>query len=275
MRAITILSPFLLIIGGLIYVQAGVFAQFAQYSLLNSRPIPLTEVARVSAPLPPLTAPRPAMRPAFPGPEPASAVAPARNPAMAALSAAILARGGTGPVPSAIPTDIPASLVDGTDTEMLALAKAVLAGMSSAGASTPPGGGEVDSPSLAALLVRAIRNGQSDAYVNVRLNAAARAGDIAVPAAFVRPGGTVDTFALLAELTRVSAALEGPGAASPASPESFYVVQPGDSLGSIARRFYGDAGRFGTIFEANRGLLSSPDSIRVGQRLRIPAPAQS
>lgn len=50
----------------------------------------------------------------------------------------------------------------------------------------------------------------------------------------------------------------------------FYTVQPGDSLGYIAQKFYGDASFYPEIWEANRGILSSPDRIRKGQRLVIP-----
>ena len=50
----------------------------------------------------------------------------------------------------------------------------------------------------------------------------------------------------------------------------FYTVNSGDSLGAIAIKFYGDVSKFPLIFEANRGILSSPDMIRVGQRLTIP-----
>jgi len=50
----------------------------------------------------------------------------------------------------------------------------------------------------------------------------------------------------------------------------FYTVGVGDSLGAIAVKFYGDVAKFNMIFEANRTILSSPDKIRVGQRLVIP-----
>ena len=53
-------------------------------------------------------------------------------------------------------------------------------------------------------------------------------------------------------------------------PYYFYTVQEGDSLGGIAQNFYGDAAYYKVIFEANRRLLSSPNRIKVGQRLRIP-----
>ncbi len=49
-----------------------------------------------------------------------------------------------------------------------------------------------------------------------------------------------------------------------------YTVGQCDSLRSIALRFYGDAAGYNHIFEANRTLLSSPDKLRIGQRLVIP-----
>ncbi len=49
-----------------------------------------------------------------------------------------------------------------------------------------------------------------------------------------------------------------------------YVVRPGDTLGKISTRFYGSSRRYMDIYNANRDVLSSPSSIRVGQTLRIP-----
>jgi len=47
-----------------------------------------------------------------------------------------------------------------------------------------------------------------------------------------------------------------------------YNVKRGDTLGKIARQFYGDAARFPLIVSANR--ITDPDKLRVGQRLVIP-----
>ena len=49
-----------------------------------------------------------------------------------------------------------------------------------------------------------------------------------------------------------------------------YVVQPGDTLGKISRKFYGTSRRYMDIYNANRDILSSPNSVTVGQTLRIP-----
>lgn len=60
------------------------------------------------------------------------------------------------------------------------------------------------------------------------------------------------------------------GAAAAGSDGETYTVRPGDTLGAIARRFYGDPGRYREIFEANRTVLPNPNTLRPGQVLRIP-----
>jgi nucleoid-associated protein YgaU len=50
-------------------------------------------------------------------------------------------------------------------------------------------------------------------------------------------------------------------------------VVPGDTLSKIAKEYYGDAMKYPAIFEANRPMLSHPDKIYPGQKLRIPAEA--
>ena len=49
-----------------------------------------------------------------------------------------------------------------------------------------------------------------------------------------------------------------------------YTVKSGDTLGKIAKEFYGNAGKYPKIFEANKPMLSDPDKIYPGQVLRIP-----
>ena len=56
-----------------------------------------------------------------------------------------------------------------------------------------------------------------------------------------------------------------------AEPEArYYTVVKGDTLSKIAKAQYGDANRYGAIFEANRPMLKDPDRIYPGQLLRIP-----
>jgi nucleoid-associated protein YgaU len=49
-----------------------------------------------------------------------------------------------------------------------------------------------------------------------------------------------------------------------------YTVKPGDSLSKISQEFYGSAGQYMKIFDANKDQLSDPNQIRPGQVLKIP-----
>lgn len=50
----------------------------------------------------------------------------------------------------------------------------------------------------------------------------------------------------------------------------WHEVVKGDTLSRIAQKYYGDAGLYMQIFEANRDILRDPNLIRIGQKLRIP-----
>lgn len=144
---------------------------------------------------------------------------------------------------------------------------------------------------LERLMVAALREGQTDLEIDKLVNAAAIAGEIAVPEVLVTADGRVDTHVLLKSI--IVQATIASGGAAPAVPETptgdsagvevrvvqrattteqyrFYTVARGDSLGAIAVKFYGDVSHFQLIFEANRGVLSSPNLIETGQRLTIP-----
>ncbi len=62
---------------------------------------------------------------------------------------------------------------------------------------------------------------------------------------------------------RMTTAIEAPQA-------QFHAVVSGDTLGKIAKKYYGNAMKYPVIFEANKPMLSHPDKIYVGQVLRIP-----
>lgn len=51
----------------------------------------------------------------------------------------------------------------------------------------------------------------------------------------------------------------------------FHTVESGDTLGKIAKDFYGNPSKYTVIFEANKPMLTHPDKIYPGQVLRIPA----
>nr|WP_321221526.1 peptidoglycan-binding protein LysM [uncultured Psychroserpens sp.] len=57
---------------------------------------------------------------------------------------------------------------------------------------------------------------------------------------------------------------------NPEPEAQFHAVVSGDTLGKIAKHYYGDAMKYPQIFEANKPMLSDPDKIYVGQVLRIP-----
>ena len=63
---------------------------------------------------------------------------------------------------------------------------------------------------------------------------------------------------------RMTVAVEEPVA-------QFHTVVSGDTLGKIAKTYYGNAMKYPVIFEANKPMLTHPDKIYPGQVLRIPA----
>lgn len=59
--------------------------------------------------------------------------------------------------------------------------------------------------------------------------------------------------------------------AAPAKPAPrVHLVKSGDTLSKIAKKYYGDAGKYMKIFEANRDKLKDPDKIFPDQELVIP-----
>jgi LysM repeat protein len=49
-----------------------------------------------------------------------------------------------------------------------------------------------------------------------------------------------------------------------------YTVKSGDTLSKLAKEHFGDAKRYMDIFNANKDILTNPDLIKVGQRLKLP-----
>jgi nucleoid-associated protein YgaU len=70
----------------------------------------------------------------------------------------------------------------------------------------------------------------------------------------------------VANVTQVDNKLVAPAA----DPAQYHDVVSGDTLSAISKKFYGDANKYNAIFEANKPMLSSPDKIYPGQKLRIP-----
>jgi len=54
------------------------------------------------------------------------------------------------------------------------------------------------------------------------------------------------------------------------SKDEFYEIVSGDTLGAIAKKYYGKASAYTKIFDANRDIISDPNKIYPGQKIRIP-----
>ena len=50
----------------------------------------------------------------------------------------------------------------------------------------------------------------------------------------------------------------------------YYVIEKGDTLSAIAKRFLGSASDYPKIFEANQEVIKDPNLIYPGQKIRIP-----
>ena len=57
----------------------------------------------------------------------------------------------------------------------------------------------------------------------------------------------------------------------PGTASQYHDVVSGDTLSAISKKYYGDANQYMKIFEANKPMLSDPNKIYPGQKLRIPA----
>ena|SRR5436190_13570535 len=66
--------------------------------------------------------------------------------------------------------------------------------------------------------------------------------------------------------------LASPGASpSPARGEQAYTVEAGDTLATVAEKFYGDSTAWRKIYDANKSAIGDdPDKLKVGTQLRIP-----
>ncbi|MEW9919866.1 LysM peptidoglycan-binding domain-containing protein [Marimonas sp. MJW-29] len=121
------------------------------------------------------------------------------------------------------------------------------------------------------------------------LFAAAERGEITLPAGLSTAEGDIDLDTLFFGLVQTSFASDGTEDGATAAREmsrralavataptgnvegrQIYLVEPGDSLAFLSLQFYGRPDDYMRIFEANREILSSPDLIKIGQRLTIP-----
>lgn len=184
---------------------------------------------------------------------------------------------------------IEGSGMDQETAELQAMSTAALSGLRALRGNKTPAA----EATLEALVAQALREGQNDGYIDALVNEAAGKGQISVPSALVTADGRVDTAVLLSSLVAQAQVASGTikqvqpkdvvatgkgverlivnKAAGGSETHQFYTVLPGDSLGAIAVKFYGDVTHYSAIYNANRAILASPDRLNVGQRLVIPA----
>ena len=101
-------------------------------------------------------------------------------------------------------------------------------------------------------------------------------------------GGQVDTQATKEKVVLLAGNVKGvakvndagltvkpaPVAEAPPEPEfTFYTIVSGDSLSKIAKKYYGDAMKWKTLFEENKEIIQNPDLIYPGQVIRVPKSA--
>ncbi|WP_161594647.1 LysM peptidoglycan-binding domain-containing protein [Marimonas lutisalis] len=281
-RILIIAAAFLSVTVGLLLLQPG--SEPARDTLATSpaprTPAPDAQVSRAETDLSHIvTRQADAAAPANPadrlGAAVALATAPAAAPAGDSASPDALRNLTTG-----VLADLGAPSATNDADALRSMTSGVLASLNAATTTR-----STDGPApLETIIVQALREGQSDAYLDALLNEAAATGAIQVPSALVTSEGRVDTVTLLANLVQKSSGQSGldtsalAAAAGRPQPrpaalayDQVYVVQPGDSLAAISYRFYGETLRYREIFTANQDKLSSPDKIRIGQRLTIPA----
>ncbi|MCB0445380.1 MAG: peptidoglycan-binding protein LysM [Gelidibacter sp.] len=96
-------------------------------------------------------------------------------------------------------------------------------------------------------------------------------GDMATVTGLAYDQTTKEKVVLVVGNTLGIAAVDDQMTVEHVEPEAqFYTVIKGDTLGKIAKQFYGNAMKYPIIFEANKPMLKTPDLIYPGQVLRIP-----
>ena len=133
---------------------------------------------------------------------------------------------------------------------------------------------EVNTPStpttikgLQELVSVALTQGMTGQEIDQLIIQAVDHGTLVIPNTLRTTNGQPNTMAMLATLV---------DATTPTTPTltrdvgNTYVVRPGDSLASIAVKYYGSTDAVNDIFWANKDRLSDPDQLRVGQTIFLP-----
>jgi len=99
----------------------------------------------------------------------------------------------------------------------------------------------------------------------------ALAGSLTTAPAPSRPG-SVPAISINLPSATVAPATPPPAAPVATTPPAprIHTVAPGDSLSKISKQYYGTAGRWNEILQANQTVIRNPDSLALGTQLRIP-----
>ena len=96
--------------------------------------------------------------------------------------------------------------------------------------------------------------------------------DMAVVTGKAHDQSTKEKVVLVIGNTNGIASVDDQMSVEHAEPEAqFHTVIKGDTLGKIAKTYYGNAMKYPLIFDANKPMLKDPDKIYPGQVLRIPS----
>lgn len=106
---------------------------------------------------------------------------------------------------------------------------------------------------------------QEDPYVALDNNSPPPAYEPYEPA----PTGN-DTASTAAPTPKSSTAGDESLAPAKSSGGKTYVVKKGDTLSSIARKYYGSDKRWKDIYNANKTRISDPNKLKIGTKLIIP-----
>lgn len=97
-------------------------------------------------------------------------------------------------------------------------------------------------------------------------------GDMATVTGKAHDQSTKEKVVLVVGNTHGIASVDDQMSVDHAEPEAqFHTVVKGDTLGKIAKQYYGNAMKYPLIFDANKPMLTDPDKIYPGQVLRIPS----
>ena len=126
-----------------------------------------------------------------------------------------------------------------------------------------------------------VRDGNGAQLVQVTINAGGTGiwanyrASLALGAVPATPQGTLEVFESSAkdgsDINKVTVPITfGRALIDPYNGFTQDTVQPGDTLSSLAKKWYSDGSQWPRIFEANRHQITNPNVIFPGQVLRVP-----